>query len=211
VPERHYTRREFSAVPVALAISAIGLIVFGGIWLGGWTAVIVTTGFALIVIAALVASSMRRAGLGDPPRVAPAENGNYRVLVVADERCATPSFAEELRADAGGRPLSVFVMAPALESRIGQFAEDQHGYEDAARRLEDIVEGLKRADIEARGEIGPHDPLQAADDGLRQFAANEIVFVTHPEDESNWAERGIVANARSRYAQPVKHVIVAGG
>jgi hypothetical protein len=209
MPERHDTRREFSAVPVALVISAIGLIVFGGIWLGAWAAVVVTVGFALLAIAALIIWPTRKEGLGDAPRVRPIDDGRYRVLVVADERCATPSFARDLRADAGGRPLSVFVMAPVLESRVGQLVEDQRSYDDATRRLDELVDGLKRADIDASGEVGPHDPLLAADDGLRQFPANEIVFVTHPEGEANWAERGIVASARSRYSQPVKHITVA--
>lgn len=211
MPTQHETRREFSAVPLVLVVSAIGLAIFGGIWLGAWAAIVVTAGFALVVIAALIAWSMRRERLGDAPQVAPVEDGRYRILVVADERCATPSFAEELRSHAGGRPLSVFVMAPALESRMGRLAGDQKGYEDATRRLTEIVEGLKRADMEAQGEVGPSDPLQAADDGLRQFAANEIVFVTHPEGQGNWLESGVVTTARARYFQPVAHITVAPG
>ena len=207
MPEEHETRREFSAVPVVVIVSAIGLAVFGGIWLGPWAAVVVTVGFALIVIAALIVWAMRRDSLGDAPQVRPIDDGRFRILVVADERCATPSFAQDLRSDAGDRPLSVFVVAPALESRMGQLAGDQQGYEDATRRLNDIVEGFKRAGMDAQGEVGPNDPLQAADDGLRQFAANEIVLVTHPESQANWLESGVVARARSRYFQPVKHIV----
>jgi hypothetical protein len=208
--EPHDTRREFGAVPIVLVVFSVGLIVVVGIWLGPWGAVIVTVGFALLAIAALTIWPTRRARLGEAPRVRTIEDGRYRVLVIADERCAAPSFAEELKADAGGRPLSVFVMSPALQSRAGQLAGDQRAYDDASRRLNQILEGLRRADMEAGGEIGPHDPLQAADDGLRQFPANEIVFVTHPDDEESWAERGVVGNARSRYSQPVKHITVDG-
>ena len=211
MPTQHDTRREFSAVPVAVVVCAIGLAVFGGIWLGAWAAIVVTVGFALLAIAALLVWSMRRERLGEAPQVTPIEDGRYRILVVADERCATPSFAGDLRSHAGGRPISVFVMAPALESRVGRLAGDQKGYEEATRRLDEIVEGLKRADMDAQGEVGPNDPLQAADDGLRQFAANEIVFVTHPEGQGNWLESGVVTTARSRYFQPVRHIQVAPG
>jgi hypothetical protein len=169
----------------------------------------VTAGFALALIAALIIWSMRRGRLGEAPQVRPIEDGRYRILVVADERCAIPTFAEELRSHAGGRPVSVFVMAPALESRLGRLAGDQHGYEEATERLNEIVEGLKRADMEALGEIGSSDPLQAADDGLRQFAANEIVFITHPESQENWLESGVVSTAKSRYFQPVEHLAVS--
>jgi hypothetical protein len=210
MPTQHPTRREFSAVPVAIVVSAAGLAVFGGIWLGTWAAIVVTVGFALVAIAALIVWSMRREGLGEAPQVTPVEDGRYRVLVVADERCATPSFAGELRSHAGGRPISVFVMAPALESRVGRLAGDQKAYEEATTRLDELVGGLERAGMEARGEVGPNDPLQAADDGLRQFAADEIVFVTHPEGRENWLEAGVVTAARSRYFQPVEHIRVTG-
>jgi hypothetical protein len=209
--EQHETAREFSAVPLVVVVFAILAAVAGGIWIGLWAAIVVTVGFALLAIAALTVWSLRRERLGEPPQVTPIEDGRYRILVVADERCATASFAAELRSHAGGRPLSVFIMAPALESRVGRLAGDQQSYEDATRRVNEIVEGLKGADAEARGEVGPSDPLQAADDGLRQFAANEIVFVTHPEGQGNWLERGVVTTAKSRYFQPVKHILVAGG
>jgi hypothetical protein len=210
MPERHDTRREFSAVPVAVAVAAIGLAIFGGVWIGPWATIVVTVGFALFVIAALIVWATRRGSPGEAPSVTPVRDGRYRVLVVADERCSRPSFAEELQVHAGERPLSVFVMAPALESRVGRLTGDQKGYEDATRRLDEIVGGLERASVEARGEVGPNDPLQAADDGLRQFAADEIVFVTHPEGQANWLETGVVATARSRYFQPVKHIEVRG-
>ena len=207
--EQHDTRREFGAVPIVLVIAAAVLAVLGGIWLGPWAAVIVTVGFALVVIAGVVVWASRRGSPGDAPQVRPMDDGRYRVLVVADEQCATPNFASELRSHAGGRPLSIFVVSPALESRIGRLAGDQQGYDDATRRLNDIVEGMQRVDIEARGEVGPNDPLQAADDGLRQFAANEIVFVTNPKGQANWLETGVVETAKSRYFQPVTHITVA--
>jgi hypothetical protein len=110
-----------------------------------------------------------------------------------------------------GRPVSLFVMAPALQSRIGVIAGDQRGYDSAARHLEATIKALEDAGLPAQGEVGPPDPLQAADDGLRQFPANEIVFVTHPEGKTNWLEDGVVAMAASRYFQPVRHTTLAAG
>ena len=107
----------------------------------------------------------------------PLDDGRYRVLVVADESGVTSSLADELRSRAGGRPVLVFVMAPALESKLGLLTEDQKGYDEASHRLKEILEALEEAGLPAQGEIGSSDPLQAADDGLRQFPANEIVFV----------------------------------
>ena len=194
MPEPHETRREFSAVPVAVVMAAVGLAVFCGIWIGAWAAAVVTVGFALIAIAALVVWSTRRAHppAADAPHVSPVEDGRHRILVVADGYCAVPAFVEELRSHAQSGPISVFVMAPALESRLGRLTGDQHGYDDATQRLNAMLDALQGAGMQAGGEVGSSDPLQAADDGLRQFPANEIVFVTHPEGQANWLEEGVV-------------------
>ena len=48
--------------------------------------------------------------------------------------------------------------------------------------------------------------MQAADDGMREFAAHEIVFVTKPGTGTDWVERGVVEAAKKRYAVPVTHV-----
>jgi hypothetical protein len=209
--ENHETRSEFGAVAIVLVVAAVGIAVFAGIWLGIVAAIIVTVGFALVAIAALVVWSSRRDRLGEAPQVTPIEDERYRILVIADEKSATPGVADELRSHAGDRPVSVFIVAPALESRLGRIASDQKGYDDATQRLGDLRGALERAGFETQGEVGPSDPLQAADDGLRRFAANEVVFITNPDGESNWLETGVVAKAESRYSQPVKHITATGG
>jgi hypothetical protein len=208
--ERRDTEREFSAVPIAIVVVLIAAAVFGGIWLGTWAAVLVTVVLALAVIGFLVYLFTRRGGpsAADAPHVSPVADDRHRILVIADEGCGSPSFADDLRSHASGNQVSVFVMAPALESRIGRLTGDQHGYDDAARHLQATLATLNDAEIAAQGEIGASDPLQAADDGLRQFPADEIVFVTRAGAPSNWLEKGVIAAAESRYEQPVRHTTV---
>ena len=67
---------------------------------------------------------------------------------------------------------------------------------------------MRAAGIEARGEIGDGDPLQAVEDALRTFAPDEIVISTHPVGLSNWLEHGVVDAARLRFDVPITHVIV---
>ena len=64
------------------------------------------------------------------------------------------------------------------------------------------------AGISARGEVGDSEPLQAIEDALRTFGADEIIISTHPEGRSNWLEKGVVAGARERFAVPITHVVV---
>jgi hypothetical protein len=211
--DSHESRREFGGALVAVVVAVVGCAVFAGIWIGFWATLIVTVGLALVGIAAVIWWGTRRphAPTADAPHVQPVDDGRFRILVVADESSTSPAFIDELRSHAGGRPISLFVMAPALQSRIGLVAGDQEGYDSAARHLEATIKALEDAGLPAQGEVGPADPLQAADDGLRQFPANEIVFVTHAEGKTNWLEDGVVAMAESRYFQPVTQLTVARG
>jgi hypothetical protein len=210
--EDNDTRFELIGILVTVVVAAIGFAIFAGVLIGFWATIVVTLGFGLIAVVLLYVWSTRRSQArppaADAPHVKPLDDGRYRVLVVADEGVIS-HFADELRTRAGGRPVSVFVMAPALESRFGLLTEDQKGYDEASQRLKEILEAFEGAGLTAKGEIGSSDPLQAADDGLRQFPANEIVFATHPEGKSNWLEEGLVAMAESRYDQPVRHVTVS--
>jgi hypothetical protein len=70
------------------------------------------------------------------------------------------------------------------------------------------LDRLDEAEIRAEGVVGDADPLQAIDDALRVFRADEIVIAAHPEGRSNWLARGVVERARRRYAQPIIHVVV---
>jgi GABA permease len=132
----------------------------------------------------------------------------HRVLVIADESVTFDSFSDTITAHAAGRPIEAFVVAPALSSKLARWTGDESAYRTAQEHLDATVAALSSAGIAASGEIGPHDPLQAADDGLREFPANEVVFATHPDDTANWLEQGVVEEARARYALPVTHVVV---
>jgi hypothetical protein len=208
--EKHSTWRELSAVPVVLVISAIVLAMLSGEWIGPWGAAIVTVGFALAVIAGLTVWSARRTHppAADAPDVTPIDDRRYRILVVAGDRWQASRSIDELRSHGGGRPVSVFVTAPALESTVGRLTGDQDSYDDAARRLKVTLDALRGAGFRAQGAVGPNDPLQAADDGMRRFRADEVVFVTHPQGPTNWVEHDVIARARSRYETPVKHIAV---
>jgi len=58
--------------------------------------------------------------------------------------------------------------------------------------------------VTARGHVGSHDPLQAADEGLREIAADELVFVTPGAAEA----ADVVEAARRRYGIPVRQIAV---
>ena len=108
----------------------------------------------------------------------------------------------------GGRT-EVLVVTPALNSPLKHWVSDEDEARAAAQeRLDASLARLAQAGVQARGEVGDGDPLQAMEDALRTFGADEIVISTHPEGRSNWLESGVVERARERFAVPLTHVVV---
>ncbi len=106
-------------------------------------------------------------------------------------------------------PTVILVCTPALNSRLRHWASDEDGARAAAQeRLDASLEGLRALGIDASGEVGDANPLQAMEDALRTFGADEIIISTHPEGRSNWLERGVVEHARERFTVPIRHVVV---
>ena len=144
----------------------------------------------------------------EPLAPQPADD-TYRVLVIADESCVDPGFPAQLAAHADGRTIEALVIAPAIGSWLGRWTNDESAHVDARKHLDETVTALGRAGITAMGETGADDPIQATDDGLREFAANEIVFVTKPGTSTDWVEEGVIETATKRYAIPVTHIALS--
>lgn len=206
----HETRSEFSGVPVSVLLAAVLVIALLGLWLGPWGASVVYIAIPVIVVAAVIAwgaVARDRMSASDAPEVTHLNGRSHRILLVADERSSASDLASELRSHADGRSVSVFVVTPALPSRLAHLADDQSGFDDAATRLTATLDGLRNAGLVVNGQISTSDPIQAADDGLRLFPADEIVFLTHPDGETHWLEKGVVGMAESRYGVPVRHLV----
>jgi hypothetical protein len=206
------TRTELMAIPIVAVILGVLFLVFltaeAGVW--GWIVFGIAAVIALVVVVALVGRRHQHPTELDAPaaRARAPRDGKHRVLVISDGTSTSAAFTDEVAARAGGKPLEVLVVAPALGSRLSHWTGDDHARHDAEGNLERTVAALAAAGITARGEVGSDDPVQAADDALREFPADEIVFATHPDDHANWKERGVVEIARDRYDLPVAHVDV---
>ncbi|HXV33573.1 MAG TPA: hypothetical protein VD769_06155 [Gaiellaceae bacterium] len=206
------TRTEFMAIPiVAVVLGALFLVLLAseaGVW--GWVLFGAGAIAALLVVVLLVGRRHQHPSELDAPvpRARAAEDEAYRVLVVSDGTSTSRAFHDEVVARAAGRPPEVLVVVPALGGRLAHWTGDDQARHDAEASLERTVAALAEVGVAARGEVGSDDPIQAADDALREFPADEIVFATHPDDQANWKERGVVEIARERYGLPVAHVAV---
>jgi hypothetical protein len=137
-------------------------------------------------------------------------DGRHRVLVVANQTVGGKALMEEIRKRCEGRDSEILVVTPALAgSRAAHWSSDvDEGLETARQRMELSVLALGEAGLRARGEVGDSDPTVALEDGLRSFAADEIIISTHPPDRSRWLEHGVVERTREEIDLPLTHVVV---
>jgi hypothetical protein len=99
---------------------------------------------------------------------------------------------EVLRGALGGDVDELRVVVPAVKQSRLQWltnADDdaREEAEDAAASIDDATSGAVQA------AAGDSDPLQAAEDALAEFAADELVIVTRPDEEATWLEEGRAA------------------
>jgi hypothetical protein len=135
--------------------------------------------------------------------------GERRILVIANETVGGGPLRRQIEERSSGYETSVLVVSPALNSPLRHWASDEDPAREAARqRLETSLQRLRENGIEASGEVGDADPLQAIEDAVRTFGPDEIIISTHPEGRSHWLERGVVTGARERFAVPITHVVV---
>ncbi len=198
-------RDEASAFQVVLLTLGAAVLVVVGAWIANWLGLIV---FLVLVGAALwaIRGGMRQR----PPQThVVREDGQRRILVVANETVGGGELRSLLERKAEGVDEDVLLVCPALNSKVRTWTSDEDGARAAAQaRLDTSLAQLAELGVRARGEIGDGDPLQALEDALREFPADEIVVSTHPPGRSHWLEQGVVENARMRYDVPVTHVVV---
>jgi hypothetical protein len=190
-----------------LSVGYFAAIAIAALVIGPWAGVVV---FVALTLAGLV--YVVRARSGEPrQQTVPQRRGREderRILVIANETVGGERLREEIRSRSEGFAEQVFVVCPALNTPLRHWASDEDGARmQAQERLNTSLSRLRGAGVDAKGEIGDAEPLQAIEDALRLFGADEIIISTHPEGRSHWLEKGIVDAARERFAVPITHVV----
>jgi hypothetical protein len=174
-----------------------------GLALGAMTAA------ALVVVAA-------RASYEEAIEVAASPGERYMLMVVAIDAVEDPetagAIAEIARAGAGAtdagrdRDPQLMVVAPSLNTPVAHWLSDlRKARGDAQRRLAVSLGSLAAAGLDAQGQVGDTDPVQAVEDALHTFPAQELVFVT---GRDHYAE---VQEVRRRLDRPVRVLDAADG
>jgi len=183
-------------------------VVVAKLLVGWWLGLVV----AIAGLGALAYLLRSPEALPPQPQQAPEHVGgedDLRILVVANETVGGETLREVIAQKAEGYDEEVLLVCPALNSPLKHWVSDEDGARALAQeRLDASLARLHEAGVNVRGEIGDGDPLQAIEDALRTFGADEVIISTHPEGRSHWLEKGVVGAARDRFAVPITHVIV---
>src|SRR3954470_19741778 len=124
---------------------------------------------------------------------APHARDERRILVVANDTVGGEALVAEIRRRAEDVDEHVLIVSPLAR---GMPDEDDSARAAAAERLQRSLVRLRGIGVNAEGEVGDGDPLEAIADALRRFGADEIIISTLPEGRSRWLGRGVVDAAR---------------
>jgi hypothetical protein len=118
---------------------------------------------------------------------------------------------DEIRANGGGEgEVDLRVVVPAVEANafrhtLGDVDEPRR---EAEARLERVLEELRANGVEAGGEVGDPDPIQAAQDALLKEPADEIVIFEHEHAQARWFEEGLLEKAEAGLEPPLRMVVL---
>jgi hypothetical protein len=139
---------------------------------------------ALIVIAA-------RARPNGRMEVAARTDAERRLLVLATGE-VTPVAAEEIRDRAQGAA-DIRLVVPVRSKRIDRWlSATDEARDDAQNMLAHSAGALVAAGLPASGSLGDPDPVQALEDELRSYSADQVVWVLsagEPEPSGELRER----------------------
>ena len=206
-------RIEFMAIPLMVVLLGVLFVVFAVAEIGVWAWIL--TGVVILAAILLLVCASRS--------VTNTTGGRRSASRGATSACGGPSHPRGRRPELRTRrdqedgrsaqrrtPVGGIRRRSRGRLRLDRLTGDEAGYENAARHLDETLEefaGVRDLDVR-RGKVGAHDPIQAADEALREFPADEIVFAVDP-GASNFLEEGEIERTRSRYGIPVTKVVSA--
>jgi hypothetical protein len=128
-----------------------------------------------------------------------------RFLVVANKTLGGESLTAIIKehAQEGGQ---FHVVVPATEQDYKGSAPAGSGVEAAQRRLEQELERCRAEGIEATGEVGPPDPMEAIREALKENRYSGLIISTLPAGVSRWLHRDLPHRAVRTFKLPVEWV-----
>jgi hypothetical protein len=134
----------------------------------------------------------------------------HRLLAIVTGGIEGPEPIEEIRRAGDGDGVELRVVVPAVEANalrhtLGDVDEPKA---EAEERLGRVLATLRSSGIEASGEVGDADPVQAAQDALLKAPADEVLIFEHEDAQARWFEQGLFEKAQADLEPPLRMVVL---
>ncbi len=137
----------------------------------------------------------------------------HRLLAIVTDALEGSEPIEEIRRAGNGSGTSLRIVAPAIEATafrhtLGDIDEPTR---EAEERLRVSLDLLGRGGLDATGEVGDPDPVQAAQDALRKEPADEIIIFEREATQTRWFEEDLLERAQASLQPPLRMVVLHTG
>ena len=122
------------------------------------------------------------------------------VLVVANLTANSQHLLDALRHRAERSPIRVTLVMPASGPGLA-------GREAVKARLDEALEGMRAAGLEAEGAIGDADPMEAVAECFDPARHDEAIVCTLPGRSSKWLQHDFPHRVARFTGVPVTHVV----
>lgn len=191
-----------------LIVAAIAVPIVAGFLIGGPAIGTALGALAAVSILVIAARQRPRGPIGTLPT-----DDRHHVMLVVTSPVDEPAEVRRIVAEAGlerGTTAEVLVLAPARIGFLDRWASDVEGARhDAQRNLVATVAALAKAGIDAEARVGDEDFVQAVEDQLQSFPADEVVLVSAGSAEGDAAEPA-AAELRERLRAEFHHLQLRG-
>ncbi len=195
-----------AAWKLPVIVAALVVPIAAGFLLVGPALGVAIGALAVLVILVVAARQLPRGPIGDLP-----DDGRHHLLLVVASPVEEPGAVRQVRVEAGldaRRDAEVMVLAPARIGFLDRWASDVAGARDQAQRnLVATVAALAKDGIEAEARVGDEDFVQAVEDQLQSFPADEVVLVS-ADPAASEAASAAVEELRSRLRAEFHHVVL---
>jgi hypothetical protein len=197
-----------AAWKLPLIVAAITVPIVAGFLIAGPAFGVALGALAVVTLLVIAARQRPRGPIGTLPT-----DGRHHVMLVVTSPIEDPAAVRRIVVEAGldDRAAEVLVLAPARIGFLDRWASDVEGARHAAQRnLVVTVAALAKAGVEAEARVGDEDFVQAVEDQLQSFPADEVVLVSSDAAEGEVAEPA-AAELAGRLRAEFRHLRLAAG
>lgn len=188
-----------AAWKLPLIVAAISVPTVAGFLFGGPSVGVAVGALAAATIIVIAARQKPWDPIG---RGEPADDRRHVLVVVTgsvEEPAAVGAISREARLEQGAGDAEVLVLAPASIGFLDRWASDVEGARwHAQEKLVGTVAALAKAGIVAEARVGDEDVVQAVEDQLQSYPADEVLLVDTGEGDGGTDEAAAELDSRLR-------------